>query len=266
MMTIARNTLKLIALVLLALLASCNSTDEGTYRGGVLIQPGPLGIQDHYAFRFADKWRISHAWLSGPVDIDYCRYSRRDAQFEDRFFEVDGVMKEEYVSYVPKDKGKKFISDPANYVYGTDPRTVEFKGYHSFCTHTFQDIWTGVSVFLIKPDSAKGTDEWIAGAKPVVVNGLHWLRKNIPIEDYSKNHEKWAAPIEIWVLKIPDTPYWLVMRIHSSTGGTGTSPGRNRNPEKFARVLDLFHQMIESVRLDAIAPADTSTLSTQRKP
>jgi hypothetical protein len=256
----------LIALALLTQLSSCGSTPEGTYRGGVLVQSGPLGIQDHYAFRFVERWSISHAWLSGPVDIDYCRYSRRDAQFEDRFVELDVILKKEIASYVPKDKGKKFIVQQNEWIYGTNPRTGKFEGYSAFCKHTLQDIWTGMSVFLVKPDASKGTDEWITGAKPVTINGLHWLRKDIPIEDYSQNRKKWAAPIEIWVLKIPDTPYWFVMRIGGSSGGTGTAPGSNRNPEKFARVLGLFHQMVASVKLEPITPMDTSTLNIKSKP
>ncbi|APW38794.1 hypothetical protein RD110_17580 [Rhodoferax koreense] len=151
-------------------------------------------------------------------------------------------------------------------IYGAYPSTGPFKGYSAYCTHTFQDIWTGASVFLIKPDPAKGTDAWIAGAKPVVVSGLQWLRKDIPIEDYSQNHKQWAAPIEIWVLKIPETPYWFVMRLSGSSGGTGTAPGSNRNPEKFARVVDLLHQMVASVKLEPITPVDISTLRIKPTP
>jgi len=267
MMSLLAIVKTLSVFALLSLLVSCDSMPEGTYRGGVLIPPRPLGIEDHYAFRFVDKWRISHAWLSGPVNIDYCRYSRRDNnRGEDRFFEVNGVLNVESVSGDPKDKGKKLIWQQSEKIYGTSPRTGEFKGYLAYCTHTFQDIWTGASVFLLKPDPAKGTDAWIAGAKPVVIAGLRWLRKDTPIEDYSQDRNKWAAPIETWVLKIPDTPYWFVMRLGGSSGGTGTAPGSNRDPEKFARVIDLFHQMVASVKLEPITPVDTSVLSIKPVP
>lgn len=253
------NTVKpLIAIVFLAQLASCNSTPEGTYRGGVLVQPRPLGIDGQYVFTLLDKWRIRHAWFSGPPEIDYCRYTRRDGGMgEDRFIEVDGILKVEYLSGAPKDSGKngKYIYSPQERVYGTNPRTGKFQGYSAFCKHTFQDIWAGPVVFLIKPDSSKGTDEWVSGATPVAVNGLHWRRKDSPIEDFSRNTQgKWAAPIETWVLAIPDTPYWLVMRLGGSSGGSGTAPGANRNPEKYAQVLGLFHQMIASVKLEPITP------------
>lgn len=185
------------ALALLTQLASCNSTLEGTYRGGVLAQPGALAIQDHYAFRLMDKWRISHAWLSGPVDIDYCRYSRRgNSRGEDRFFEVDGVLKMESVSGDPRDKGAKKIWNQDEKIYGTRPSTGKFKGYSAFCSHGFEDIWTGISVHVVRPDSTKGTDEWVEGAMPVAINGLNWLRKNIAIKNYSQD-KKGSAPIEI---------------------------------------------------------------------
>lgn len=265
-----QTTLKaLAALALLTLLTSCSGTHEVTYRGGMLVVPGPLAIEDHYAFRFVDKWRISHAWFSGPVEIDYCRYSRLDNnRGEDRFFETNGVLQVESVSGDPKDKGKKFIWQQSEKIYGTSPRTGEFKGYRPFCTHTFQDIWTGVSVALLKPDPAKGTDAWIAGAQPVVVNGRQWLRQIAPIEDHSedKKGENRSFLLERWILKIPDTPYWLMMMLGGSTGGAGTFPGSNRNPAKFAQVVDLFHQMVDSVKLEPITQVDTSTLNIKPVP
>ncbi|WP_028990614.1 hypothetical protein RG903_06335 [Thermithiobacillus tepidarius DSM 3134] len=62
----------LTGLVLAGLSAGCATNAPGVYRGGVLMQPGPLGIQEHYSFRFVDKWRISHNWLSGPVELRGC--------------------------------------------------------------------------------------------------------------------------------------------------------------------------------------------------
>lgn len=266
-MVIATSPKKLIPLALLALLASCNSMTEGTHRGGVLMQPGPLEIQDHYAFRFVDKWRISHAWFSGPVDVDYCRYSRQDnGRGEDRFFEVDSFLKIESVSGDPKDRGRKFVSNRDEKIYGLDPRTGEFRGYTPFCTHAFADIGTAVYVALIKPDHAKRTDGWIDGATPVMINGLQWLHKSAPIEDHSqdKREDNKSELVERWVLRIPDTPYWLVMGLGGSTGGNGTAPGSNRNLEKFIRVQDLFHKMVESVRLDAIVEGSSTLREAYR--
>jgi hypothetical protein len=42
------------------LTTSCATEEPGVYRGGQLVQEGPLDIHDRYSFRFVDKWRISH--------------------------------------------------------------------------------------------------------------------------------------------------------------------------------------------------------------
>lgn len=246
-----------IAFVLLVPVIGCETTSPGTYIGGVLLQPSSLDIKDHYAFSLVDKWRIGFSWISGPVDINYCDFSHRySKRGEHRFFEKNGILVKEFIAGGKDDYGKKIIASRSEAIYGENSSTGKFDNYRAFCTHTFQDIWTGISVFLVKPDPAKGTDEWVDGATTVTVNGLHWLRKDTPIEDYSRNPKKWAASIEDWVLKIPDTPYWFIIRLGGSSGGAGTAPGINRNPEKYALVLDLFHQMIESVKLEPIAPTD----------
>lgn len=49
-----------------------------------------------------------------------------------------------------------------------------------------------------------------------------------------------------------------MMRIDSSTGGNDSARGSNRNPEKFAHVLDLFHQIVMSVQLEPITSVTPS--------
>jgi hypothetical protein len=164
---------------MLAFATGCVTRKEGTYRSGVLIEPGPLALNDHYVFTFLDKWRISHAWLSGPVDIDYCRYTSRDNKglAHDRFLEIDGKLVVQRVASAGDRYGQKYISNPQQKIYGTNPVTGKVEGYRPFCTHWFRDIWAGTSVFLIKPNPSQGTDQWIANAETVVVNGLPWLRQ-----------------------------------------------------------------------------------------
>ena len=251
----------LIATSLAALLlCACASRPEGVYRGGVLIQPGPLALSEQYSINLLDKWRLSHSWIGGPVDIRYCKHSPvNGTTVEERYLEVDGVLTAYLVSESPnpKHRGKVFASVPWESVYGLDPTTREFQGrYSSLCHHTFREIWSGMSVYLIKPDPAKGTDDWISGAKPVTINGLRWLHKEIPPADYSKNREQSSAPIEHWILQIPDSPYWFAMRLIGSTGGNGDSWGINRDPAKFEEVRTIFHQMVASVRLTPLPPPE----------
>jgi len=240
------------------LLCACASQPEGVYRGGVLIQPGPLALRYQYSIQLLDKWRLSHAWIGGPVDIRYCDHSRMNGvRAEERYVEVDGWLTRFRASESsdPKDRGKVYALVPWERVYGLNARTREFQGsYSTLCHHTFREIWSGMSVYLIKPDPAKGTDDWISGAKPVTINGLRWLHKEIPPADYSKNREQSSAPIEHWVLPIPDSPYWFAMRLIGSTGGDGDSWGINRDPARFEEVRTIFHQMVASVRLTPLLP------------
>jgi hypothetical protein len=236
----------------LFLVCSCSTQPEGIYQAGKLMVPGPLAASDFYEFTFLDRWRVSHAWISGPPDIRYCRYSRRDSgRGMDRFFvDVDGLIKREVVSGARDTFGQKRLS--TEWLYGTNSRTGQFNGYSAFCTHTFQDIWTGISVFLIVPDSSKGTDEWVSGAQSVSVGENQWHRRSDPPADYSQTPGKWAAPIETWTLPLAGGKYWLVMRLGGSTGGNGTAMGINRNPLKYEQVKAVFHQMIESVRIEPL--------------
>jgi hypothetical protein len=133
----------------------------------------------------------------------------------------------------------------------------EFKGYSPFCFQGFKDSLDSINLYIVRPDPSKGTDEWIEDAKPIVVNGLRWLHKEIPIRDWSQSRERLSAPIEYWVLKIPDTRYWMMLRFSASAS---TGIGALAYPEKHKKLLDLFHQIIQSVTLEPITPINIDGL------
>jgi hypothetical protein len=267
----ARLGLLFTLIVILGLTTSCATEKPGVYRGGQLVQEGPLDIQDRYSFRFVDKWRISHAWLSGPVDIRPCGYGignpfsnrpgfeRLGGELNAPMFERDGQLFDVGSHY----KTNELLVSPVDRekIYGTN-RDGKFEGYSPFCGQVFaKDSRDGLGLYLVKPDSAKGTDEWIEGAQPVTINGLQWLHKEIPIRDWSESRERSYAPIEYWVLKIPDTQYWMLLRFSASTGsGSKFGLGANFHPEKHKRLLDLFHRIVESVKLEPITPINIDHL------
>jgi len=88
--------------------------------------------------------------------------------------------------------------------------------------------------------------------------------RKIPIQNWSESRERASAPIEIWVLKIPDTQYWMVLRFASSIGGN-LGMGTKAHPEKHRKLLDLFHQIIRSVKLEPITPIDIDYLLKDRQ-
>lgn len=237
------------------------------YRGdGTRAIPKALSINELNIFRFVDKWRITHRWLNGPVDIRPCQEGGNAFLYVKGF---EGHNKENREPIIERDgrlyavgsyKGEFNIYRRNHLFYGTfnnQGRENDFEGYTAICEHYFRDTLDGVGLEIVLPDPAKGTDEWIKGAEPVMVNGLKWLRKTAPIRDWTGNKKTDSGLAESWVLMIPKTPYWLRWTLYSGTGET--SPFKNgafHRPEKHQQIVDLFHQLVESVTLDPIAPID----------
>ena len=249
--------------------------DNRLYPDGITPhqRTGAVSMGPTYAFRFAEKWRISHAWIEG-VNIRPCEYRRnvfrkmpgypRLAQeMQGPMFERDGKVY----------SGTTFERSPEQIVFfelgthmtGEMPNGFQRTGYRPFCGQFFLESRNGLVLWIVRPDPAKGTDEWIEGAVPTSVNGRVWLVKKVPPQDL-RGAKEFARPIEYWTLRIPDTPYWLHMRFSGSL----------RSIEQYGvehqHLLGLFHQIVDSVKLEPIAPLDASSLppfilwdSTQRK-
>lgn len=262
-----------IGMVFLALFA-CTSVPPSAvrdgvpimvYRGGALQHDGPLDIQDHYSFRFVDKWRISFSWLSGPVEVAGCSglwlnsFRRLQIQSElSHELNPPFLKKDNRLYMLGENNGKWSLSEPRERVYGTD-REGKFTGYSAFCGDGFKDSFDNLRLYIVQPDPAKRTSDWIEGAQAVTINGLHWLHKEMPIQNW-EGTQQLNAPIEYWVLKIPDTQYWMMLRF-SASSGSKYGRGAGAHPEKHRRLLDLFHQIIESVKLDPITPINMDSFT-----
>jgi len=234
------------------------------------VHEAPLGIQDHYSYRFVDRWRISHDWLSGPVDLRGCQgygsnpfrrlsgYGVLGIENMEPLIERNGIL---YSIY--EHKGSFRLGSPRERIYGTDPNG-KFEGFSPFCVHFFRDSKDGLGLYIVKPDPAKGTDTWIEGANAVTINGLKWLRKQEPIRDWSQNRAQQAGPIDYWVLKIPDTQYWLYLSFSASSGAASEyGTGAIAHPEKHKRLLELFHEIVASVKLEPIVPVNLDNLNLE---
>ena len=88
---------------------------------------------------------------------------------------------------------------------------------------------------------------------PIKVNGRTWLVKTTAPVDKGPDSFR-SAPMEYWTLKIPDTPYWL----HFEFSGSQRSVSQYAAEHIF--LLNLFHQLIESVKLDPITPVDPASM------
>lgn len=241
-------------------LVGCAADAPGVYRGGQRIEVGVIDVKEHYAFRFMDKWRISHAWLSGVkrgceyATNSYKRlggYGDLESERNAPFVERGGVL-----GQLTEYKRKWSVSTSYANIYGT--RRGKFERYEPFCNEALIVSSDLLGLFIVKPDSAKGTDDWIEGAKPVQLNGLTWLFKEIPPQDMTGNKEgKGVAPIEIWVLKIPDTPYWMMLRFSADL-----KYSIQEHPTQHYAMLDLFHRIVASVKLEPLSSEPAAVDST----
>jgi hypothetical protein len=225
--------------------ASAYRALEDKYLYGNVTQPrGVIDLGEHYSFRFVDKYRISHRWLR-PT-LFGCQYGKMP------FVERDGILYR-----VSAGSEIRFIAlNPT--VYGTTEEG-EFKGYTPFCGQFFLSSRNGVSVLIVKPDPAKGTDEWVEGARAVNINGLNWLFKEIAPRDMTGSTRGLAAVIEIWTLKIPDTAYWLVLKFSADL-----KYSIQEHFDQHTRMLDLFRQLVASVRLEPLQPAAQASSPTDQ--
>lgn len=251
--------------MVLCFLAGCSVQEPGVYRGGQLMQAAPLGIEDQHSFRFVDRWRISHRWLSGAPHIMGCTryplnsfkrlggYGELGDEINSPIVERDGTL---YI--VSEHKQKWSLSERRQAFYGlsADGR---FTGFGVFCGAAFSDSLDAMGLYIVKPDPAKGTDEWVSGAKEVMIDGLRWRHKEIPIQDWSESRVSLSGPIEYWVLEIPGTPYWMALRFAASSSSK-YGMGADAHPEKHRRLLELFHDIVQSVRLEPISPINIDGL------
>ena len=253
------NTLGAIAISVLSL-GGCSTInmvlddkygDPGRYANALQPQ-GVIDVQKVYSFRFVDKYRLSHRWLTG-TNVRNCRYGV-NVDPPGAFPEILGNPPEPNTPLVERDgvlhhvygnRGEIRLGVPRERVYGTNAEG-KFQGFSTFCEEAFLSSRNGFGVLIVKPDPAKGTDDWIRDAKPVTINGLNWLFKEIPPQDMTKA-KGLAADIEIWTLKIPDTAYWLVM-----TFSADLKYSIQEHYEQHVGMLNLFHRMVESVKLEPL--------------
>jgi len=266
-MAAASRRISLLVLLLAAVQTGCTyykpiepEDPFNPYKNAVIIRngeraiEGPLDIKSRNQIPILGKVNIGFSWLSGPIEIKPCRMGVQNIDpNKNRFLELNGKLTWEYISEAPGPRfGKRYITGTDNFVYGTDSRDGRFQGYSGLCGHVFLDIWAGVSVHFIKPDFEHGSGKWIANAEPTKINGQTWLLQRFPLKSGLEGGKLGTGVVERWVLKVPQTDYWFVVIVSGSTEDRPGLPGVNRNPAKFARVLELVHQMVESVTIEPI--------------
>lgn len=234
--------------------------DPGRYEGVAQFRGTP-SLGPLVSFRFVEKWRLSHAWLQG-TNVKQCRYPsnafERFPQYaalanEDRgpMFDLDGRI---YTATTfPQQPERILFVEKRAQVIGDVETVYGGRGYTPFCSDVFAASRHGLTVMIVKPNPAYGTDEWVKGATFETLNGRVWLVQRTPPRDHSATGL--AAPIERWTLKIPETPYWL----HLSFSASLEHSVRLHRAEH-EHLLGLFHQIVRSVSLEPITPVDPASM------
>jgi hypothetical protein len=231
------------------------ASQDAELRALDINNPRGVSLQEQYSFRFLGKYRISHLWLSG-TNVRNCHYGTHYAgttAFPDVFGKLEEVNlpaleHDGELMWVGEDHGRLRFDSAPEYFYGTDSAG-HFERYLPICEQGFLSSFNGIGLLIIKPDPAKGTDEWISSAKPVQMNGLTWLLKEAPPKDQSKLTASRFLPsdIETWTLQIPETPYWIVVQFSADL-----KISLQDHPEEHAKLLDLFHQLVASVKVEPL--------------
>ncbi|RYH24027.1 MAG: hypothetical protein EON54_24675 [Alcaligenaceae bacterium] len=256
---------KALMLILAMSVSACGGIlgDSGVnaYIGSSPTAKGPVSLGPTYSFKFIEKWRISHAWIQG-ADVGPCYYRgnvfKRFPEYPAFAGETEGPMFERdgriyFGGALPKNRAQIVFFELSYQFLGESPKDRKFEGkYKPFCGQFFSTP-NGMTLSIVKPDPAKGTDEWIAGAVPTQVNGRTWLVKKLPPKDLGPTSER-AQTMEYWTLKIPGTSYWMNVRF------SGSRRSVEEYSEEHNHLLNVFHQVIDSVKLEPITPVDPTSM------
>lgn len=234
-----------------------NLTDSYNLRPGATNDV--LATDNFYASRFMEKHRLSFNWLSGP-GIRNCLipgnvykrlggYGKLGDELNAPLFETAGRLS---YAYKYNDRSHIEVKQLNSFVLGENSEG-KFEKFRPFCSDFFSDSAIGFGLYIIEPDNRKGTSYYTDGGVPVNVNGLLWSKKTLAAERDPKYPN--AVPVEIWVLKIPDTKYWLIIKLSIRPKYTLEQYGID-----YRNKLLMFHKIVESVQLDPITSIDFAEL------
>ncbi len=214
-----------------------------------------LDIGNFHSYRFLEKYRVSHRWLSG-ADVFPCLYPlniyRRLGGYGSLMDDRDGPYYESngYLSFTNQYGNGPIVVDNMNLeVLGEESGV--FKQYRPYCSYFNSDAAVGMALYLIKPDERKGVDEFVSGSTEVQTSGLRWLRKQISPYDEKYRNRPNAVPVEYWVLEIPQTPYWIVLKFTINPNTTV-----QQHFDQYVYMRSLFYGIVESVKLEPISPME----------
>jgi len=254
----------MLCMVLFGLPACQVLPNDVIYVNGVASVPRELNAEHKYKFRFLERWRIGFSWYDHPfnqIESHGCHFERN------LFRKVSGLQVLSEDSHGPLWQWHDSVEQPwtltkdgRDVIFGisgdidnnTDDHTlgvynngklVKFKDY---CTDVFLSAKASATLKIVKVDPAKGTDKWFENAERVTINGVSWsvIRK----WDSPRNGDG-VFSVEMWGLRIPDTPYLMTMEMNAWVKGAPESQS-----DEFNKIWAMFHSITRSVTLEPITP------------
>jgi hypothetical protein len=260
-------------LALLATLSACGVEQAVKRNDDRYMQPGALdgpltGFYDTYRIKFLDKYRVTHQW---PV-MGNCKYSklptlgRKNDRYKGEIYAVDDIYEDSGSTKQrgahPKWNFDRFIRSVKvmNPVYGqvngvrqkTGEEEIE-AGLQSLCFNSWYATSHSLVMRLHKRDQKTWKAQWTqfnpkGKWSEQRVAGNVWTVQEVPEQELSP-----PAPgasggwFQSWLLPIGDTGYTISLQL-------GASQESMQHPEAHARMKAMFHQLIESVKIEPLRP------------
>lgn len=249
------------------LLSACTTTQAPVYyKNGVEFVPGALHLKEQANFRFVERWHISFAWLTGAWGANDCHFGHNPFKGRPEYGALasdnNGPRWQWRDAIVGPDIGDKgpFSGKLQFSVDGSpqDPHDAVTLGqtsssgevrYVNYCSASLSESFTSASATIINAKRYKNVDSLLDGAKDVRIGENQWSVIENPISDYSGKQYGNQPLLERWVLKIPQTDYWMVFTFHASKQFSYIE-----RREAFEIAHDLFRQAVASVSLKPITP------------
>lgn len=254
------------------LLGACTSSPTAVYyKNGSEYVPGVLELKQQPSFRFLERWQISFAWLSGAWGANDCHFGKNPfggkleygplaSDSSAPHWQWQNAIVAPYVSDKGPFSGKLQIS-----FYGSpqDPRDALTLGqtssngqirYISYCSASLSESFTSASATIVNARLYKNVESLLNGAKDLRIGDNQWHVIENPISDYSDKQYGSQPLLERWVLKIPETDYWMIFTFYASKHFSFVE-----RRDAYERSHDLFRQAVSSVSLKPITPVVDQT-------
>ncbi|MBA5688163.1 hypothetical protein [Rugamonas apoptosis] len=253
-----------IVIVLLYLPACHDLPSNILYVNGVPSMPRNSNTIYQYKFRFLERWRIGFSWFDHEPNLSElhgCNFESNQlkgiAGLQSLSEESEGPLWQWHGTVVQpttlnKNRKEVMFLIGGDIDNGSDFYTVgiykngKFERFDNYCEDAFLSEKVGATLKIVKANPLKGTDKWFENSEQLTINGLNW---SVNRRWDSPRNKNGVFTVELWVLKIPDTPYLMAMEMKAWVKG-----GEQSQSDEFNKKRAVFQDIVKSVTLEPITP------------